>query len=290
MTHERPVVSRTFAVPSTRLGCISGRRAHSPRRPKTNGTVRRRVFVQPQRPVGAVEVINLDHFVERDSSRAEHLPRTSHTGRQLEPRTPPALDPAVLVEHERPGADEGHVTAQNVDQLRQLVEGDLPQASADPGDSWIVLDLEEPILRLVVRRSSNRSSAPSAIVRNLSISNGTPLRPMRAAGTAPGRESSLIAIAIAASSGESTSRPAPAPTMSKARLTAFEEWLRPKRRIPSSVMPSTSSSSTDEPTTSGSRGSTLTRSPIAFRLRVVFRRSSETAPWGRGSPVPPAVP
>ncbi len=76
------------------------------------------------------------------------------------------------------------------------------------------------------------------------------------------RESSLIATAIVARSGASTSRMRPAPTKSNERLTAPEERVRPNRRIPSRVIPSTSSSSTDEPTTSGSRGSTLTLSPI----------------------------
>ncbi len=94
------------------------------------------------------------------------------------------------------------------------------------------------------------------------------------------RESSLIAIAIITMSGASASRRRPAPTQSNERLTALEERLRPNRRIPSKVIPSTSSSSTDEPTTSGSRGSTLTLTPIDFRLRVVFRRSLEIAPPG----------
>ena len=39
----------------------------------------------------------------------------------------------------RPGADEAHVAAQNVPQLRYLIDAALAQKHADPGDSRIVL-------------------------------------------------------------------------------------------------------------------------------------------------------
>ena len=72
------------------------------------------------------------------------------------------------------------------------------------------------------------ASAPSTMVRNLNISNGTPSRPMRRwrKSTGPG-ESSLIAIAIAASTGDSTTNSSPAPTRSKVRFSAREERPRP---------------------------------------------------------------
>ena len=50
--------------------------------------------------------------------------------------------------------------------------------------------------------------------------------------------------------------------------------------MPSSEIPSTSSTSTDEPTTSSSRGITLTRTPRAFSFRVVSSNSSESSPRG----------
>ena len=65
-------------------------------------------------------------------------------------------------------------------------------------------------------------------------------------------------------SGASTTRPSAEPTTSKARLTRREERESPKRRTPSIVRPSRSSNSTDEPTTSSIRGSTLTRTPSAL--------------------------
>ena len=37
------------------------------------------------------------------------------------------------------GPDEGHLPAQDVDQLRQLVQARSPQKPADPGDPWIAL-------------------------------------------------------------------------------------------------------------------------------------------------------
>ncbi len=66
-----------------------------------------------------------------------------------------------------------------------------------------------------------------------------------------------------------------APPRSKARLTAAEERVRSKRVTPISITPCRSSNSTEEPSTSSRRGSTLTRTPTAFRVRT---RSSTIAP------------
>ena len=43
----------------------------------------------------------------------------------------------------RPGADQAHVPAQHVPELRQLVDARLAQDAAEPGDAWIAVDLDE---------------------------------------------------------------------------------------------------------------------------------------------------
>ena len=63
--------------------------------------------------------------------------------------------------------------------------------------------------------------------------------------------------------------------MSKARLRARDERVNPNRRTPSMVRPSMWSNSTEEPTTSSIRGSTLTRTPACLATRM---RSSVSGP------------
>ena len=60
-----------------------------------------------------------------------------------------ALDQAVLVDDQGPGADQRHVAAQDVQQLGKLVERGAPQEAADAGDAGVVLDLEEATAGLV---------------------------------------------------------------------------------------------------------------------------------------------
>ena len=76
-------------------------------------------------------------------------------------------------------------------------------------------------------------------------------------------------------SGATASSPSEAPIRSNARLTTAEERDISKRLTPISVTPWRSSNSTEEPTTSSRRGSTLTRTPTAFKVRT---RSSISPP------------
>ena len=59
-------------------------------------------------------------------------------GVDVEPACGPARDLVGLVEDERPRADEAHLAAQHVPELRQLVEAALAQERADAGDARVV--------------------------------------------------------------------------------------------------------------------------------------------------------
>ena len=61
----------------------------------------------------------------------------------------PALDPQILVEHQRPRPDEAHLAPHDVPQLRQLIQRAAPQQPPDPRHTRILSDLEQPLLRLV---------------------------------------------------------------------------------------------------------------------------------------------
>src|SRR3954453_14038097 len=78
--------------------------------------------VAPQRPVGDVEVVDRDHLPQRDLRGAEDLPLTGHAGLEVQPPAVPALDAGVLLGYERARPNERHLAAQDVEQLRKLVE------------------------------------------------------------------------------------------------------------------------------------------------------------------------
>ncbi len=111
----------------------------------------------------------------------------------------PVLEPLVVALGQRPRADERHLAAQHVEQLRQLVERPAPQERADARDARVLADLEQRALLLVVLLELvlQRARRPRCIVRNLRQANGLPPMPGRSERNSTGpRESSLIASAI----------------------------------------------------------------------------------------------
>ena len=177
-------------------------------------------------------------------SAVPDLPRAGHARREVQAAAVAALDAGVLVEHQRARADEAHVAAEHVDELRHLVERVAAQEASDARDPRVVRDLEHAVPGVAARGELGAGgSAPSYIVRNLTISIRPLLADARLAEEHRPRLSRRMATATAAS-GDSSSRPMPEPTMSTPRLTARDERLRPNRWTPSRTMPSTWSNST----------------------------------------------
>src|ERR671937_417032 len=94
--------------------------------------------VAPHRPVGDIQVVELDHLVEWDVGPTEHLPETGEAGSQGQPAAAPAVHQPVLRFDQRPRSDETHLAPQHVPQLRQLVEARVAHDAADERDAWIV--------------------------------------------------------------------------------------------------------------------------------------------------------
>src|SRR5918992_5296023 len=68
--------------------------------------------VAPQAPVGDVEVVELDHLLERDGGPSEDLPQARDPRLEVEPPPPPAVDLAVRVERHRPRPNQAHLASQ----------------------------------------------------------------------------------------------------------------------------------------------------------------------------------
>ena len=86
-----------------------------------------------------------------------------------------ALDQLDLL---RARADDAHVAAQDVDELRQLVEAEAAQQPPHPGDARIGPQLEHRLVQLLEQhQSASACSASATIVRSLYMRKGTPRLP-----------------------------------------------------------------------------------------------------------------
>src|SRR5580692_7134466 len=99
-------------------------------------------YVEPETLIADIAQVHADHFIECSAAAAIHLPRSG------DPRfcfkNPSAVPERILfkfIGYRRPGSNKGHVSAKNVNELRQFVQTALAEKPAYPRDSGIVLDL-----------------------------------------------------------------------------------------------------------------------------------------------------
>ena len=102
-----------------------------------------------------------------------------HARRQMQPAAVPADDLLVLLDDERPGPDQAHLAAQDVDELRQLVQRRLAQQAPDPRDAGSSAILNRPSVWLRAISAAFCASASTTIERNFSSPKRCPSRPTR---------------------------------------------------------------------------------------------------------------
>ena len=95
--------------------------------------------------------VKADQLVEIKFRASGHLPQPSQTRQHQIALFVPILEAFEVAPRQWPRADEGHVTAQHVEQLGQFVERQAPQEAADRSQSWVVANLEQCTVRLVER-------------------------------------------------------------------------------------------------------------------------------------------
>ncbi len=98
--------------------------------------------VERERPLLDVAQVETDRLIPVQVGAAVDLPEAGQAGLHEQP--PPCLALVAPVgDRQRTGADERHLTAQHVDQLRELVERRAAQPPPDPRDPRIGGDLEQ---------------------------------------------------------------------------------------------------------------------------------------------------
>ena len=95
---------------------------------------RRRLEIEADRPAAHVGDVHLERLAEGRVRPRRHLPQTRDALGHQEPVEMVRLEELRLVGNAGARADERHLPAQHVDQLRQLVEARLPQEPAERRD------------------------------------------------------------------------------------------------------------------------------------------------------------
>ena len=104
-------------------------------------------------PRELLDVLNveLDPFLEVEALAAGtlYLPETGDTGANAETCFSPRGTVLVFSSGTGSGTDDGHVTEENVDELRELVDVEVAEEFADAGQAGILLDEELRTIGLV---------------------------------------------------------------------------------------------------------------------------------------------
>src|SRR5215208_2299113 len=110
--------------------------------------------VEPERPLLNILAVEVDHVLEIEHLAAPtYLPKACYAGFRVEPTEVMVLVVAEIRFEERARADQRHLSDENVEQLRQLVETPPSQESPETRCARVILDLEQtPVLGMVEMR------------------------------------------------------------------------------------------------------------------------------------------
>src|SRR3954454_24395589 len=103
------------------------------------GRPREDLEINPERAVLDVPDVQLDAFVPRQSRASVNLSPAGDAGLDVEASPLSRRVLLDLVRERGARADEAHVAADDIPQLRDLVERQSPQHTTDPRDAWIAL-------------------------------------------------------------------------------------------------------------------------------------------------------
>src|SRR5262245_49652907 len=106
--------------------------------------------VMPESPASDVCDIHTHPLGKTDAAATLHLPDAGEPGGHVEPPTLPAFARIRFIHGQRPRADQCHVSLENVEELRKLIDAGLPQKCTYFGHARIVLDLEGGAVLLVL--------------------------------------------------------------------------------------------------------------------------------------------
>src|SRR5690606_9938046 len=118
--------------------------------------------VAPEAPVVDVTHIQVEHFEHAEAVAPADLPEAGDPRPDGESAQVTWWIEVDFPLQSRPGADDRHVSAEDVDQLRELVEAQTSQPSSDGSHSGVVVQLEDTVLcgRVFVAEQLTRAQLP----------------------------------------------------------------------------------------------------------------------------------
>src|SRR6202140_3164850 len=113
--------------------------------------------VQPNRPAAGIFKIQANHIIKARPATPLNLPQASNSRLDFQHATtmPQIIGPKFISDG-RPGANQRHLSAQNVQELRQFIQASPANKPSHGGDAWIFLDFEDRF-RAVLGRFANLS-------------------------------------------------------------------------------------------------------------------------------------
>src|SRR5579864_8683232 len=106
--------------------------------------------VEPERPVVEIKQVELHPMFEVDMVAAFESPQAGQPGTHAQTPPLPRFVFLDFLRNGRPRADERHVSAHDVPQLRQLINAQLAEPSSQGSAARVVFHLENGTVELVV--------------------------------------------------------------------------------------------------------------------------------------------
>src|SRR5262249_11557145 len=105
--------------------------------------------IQAERPVVDVLHVRADPVLEAERALVHLVVSLEYLPDAESAFVGAPVDPQHVAHRQRPRPDEAHVAAQDVQELRQLVEAELPEHPPDARDTRVLADLEDGTRRFV---------------------------------------------------------------------------------------------------------------------------------------------
>src|SRR5262249_9218538 len=99
--------------------------------------------IQQRRPLLGIVNIEQAHLIEGNITAPAGLPEARQPWRHIQTLAVPILVLRYLTRQRRARANETHLAAQDIEELRQLIKAQLANHPSDPCHTRVVLDLEE---------------------------------------------------------------------------------------------------------------------------------------------------
>jgi hypothetical protein len=99
--------------------------------------------IEREVPIFDISAVQADRFFKGRVLPRRDLPESRYARLDVEPSQVFQTVALIIVYGMRPGANQAHVTGQNVPELRNFIKAVLAEKLPNPGHAWVVTNLEK---------------------------------------------------------------------------------------------------------------------------------------------------